>query len=190
MFEIYTNTHGYNYYYDDEPPDEIETDKHILHFRRCDIICKASIKYPNAKWFVWVDSDVYVNNYSMKVEDQIDLSDERILYHLFHENGWGCYPINTGVKFVNRDAIRYEEEVWSLRRTKPWTDFPFEQKTIYEHVLPQIPGQFIIHDPYVLNCITQAYPDKVPQSLFAHMCAYDTERRNNMMSQVPIPGEN
>lgn len=184
-FEKYTKMHGYNYYYDEEPV-VTETDKHVLHFRRCSIICKASVEYPNAKWFVWVDSDVYVNNYLMKVEDQLNLNDSSILYHLFHENNWGCYPINTGVKFVNRNALKYEEETWSLRNTEPWRQFPYEQKTIYEHILPKITGKYIIHDPYVLNCITQAYPDMVPSCLFAHMCAYTTEERNQIIRDMVI----
>jgi len=186
LFEAYTKMHGYNYYYD-EDAEVSETDTHVLHFRRCSIICKASLQYPNAVWFVWVDSDVYVNNFSMKVEDQLDLTDTRILYHLFHENNWGCYPINTGVKFVHRDAIKYEAEMWELRNTDPWNTFPFEQKTVYEYVLPKIPDQYIIHDPYILNCITQAYPDRVPGSLFAHMCAYPKEERNAIIRNVPMP---
>jgi len=127
-FQKYTNLHGYGFYYDEDVPDQ--TDVHCLHFMRCESIRKASIKYPEAQWFVWVDSDVYVNKYDLKVETQIDLTNDNILYHLFHEAPWGCYPINTGVKFVNRKALEYESCVWELRNTHPWNTFPFEQKTI------------------------------------------------------------
>lgn len=186
-FEKYTKLRGYGFYYDEEEP--LEENKNIKshHYRRCVSIRKASMLYPDAKWFVWVDSDVYVNNYSARVEDMIDLSDEHILYHLFHENDWGQYQINTGVKFVHRDAIHWEDRVWELRNTDPWTQYPFEQKVIYEYVLPQIgEHRYIIHDPYVLNCIIKAYPDKVSRSVFAHMCACTEEERNNIMREVYI----
>jgi hypothetical protein len=182
--EKYVEKHGYHFYYSDEDPDD--TAQNVLHFYRCSIIKKASIQYPDAKWFIWLDSDVYVNNYDMKVEDQLNLLDSNILYHLFHERDWGCYPINTGVKFVNRDALEYEDIVWSLRNTHPWNTFPWEQKTIYEYVLPQIPGRYIIHDPYILNCIIKAYPDKVKDALFVHMCGTPVEERNSIAENIII----
>jgi|LauGreDrversion4_2_1035121.scaffolds.fasta_scaffold53678_2 hypothetical protein len=188
-FAKYTAKHGYGFYYDEA--DAIRTedaDMRSLHYRRCVSIQKAAAEYPAAKWFVWVDSDVYVNNYSVKVEDVIDLTDYSILYHLFHEDGgWGQFPINTGVKFVNREAIEWERVVWELRNTDPWTQYPFEQKTIYEYVLPCIGSErYRIHDPYLLNCITKAYPEKVERSVFAHMCACTEEERNLIMRNVYI----
>lgn len=187
-FEKYAKLRGYKFYYDEEEPEGVDKDQKNLHYRRCVCILKASRLYLDAKWFVWVDSDVYVNNYSAKVEDIIDLDNENILYHLFHENGgWGQFPINTGVKFVNRNALVCEETVWSLRNTVPWTHYPFEQKTIYEYILPQIgEDKYIIHDPYLLNCIIKAYPDKVDDCVFAHMCASTEEERNQIMRSVYI----
>ena len=194
-FTKYTNKHGYGFYYDEEEPNVTGEDKEdsnatmrALHYRRCVSIQKAAAEYPAAKWFVWVDSDVYVNNYAVKVEDVIDLTDYSILYHLFHEDGgWGQFPINTGVKFVNREALEWEAMVWELRDTDPWTQYPFEQKTVYEYVLPRIGSdRYKIHDPYVLNCITKAYPDKVERSVFAHMCACTEEERNSIMRSVYI----
>jgi hypothetical protein len=185
-FEKYTNLHGYRFYYDEEEPE----DKYVseLHYRRCVSIQKASVLYPDAKWFVWVDSDVYVNDYGVKVEDVLDLTDDRILYHLFHEDGgWGQFPINTGVKFVNREALEWEKTTWELRNMEPWNQYPFEQKTIYEYVLPRIGiDRYIIHDPYLLNCIIKAYPDRVEKSIFAHMCASSEEERNNIMRGVYV----
>lgn len=180
-FEKYTSMHGYGFYYDIDIPSDTRT--HILHFRRCDSIRKASILFPNADWFIWVDSDVYVNK-SIKVENLIDLNNNNILYHLFHESPWGVYPINTGVKFVNKKAICFENEVWNLRDTHPWNTFPFEQKTIYEYILPKISGQYIIHDPYVLNCIIKAYPDKIKDALFVHMCGTSENERNDIMEKI------
>ena len=179
----YCSLNKYNFYYDDEPA--IETERHHLHFKRCESLRKASETYPNSTWYVWLDSDVYVNKYSLKIEKCIDLS-EPMLYHLFHEKPWGCYPINTGVKFVHRDAIQYEKEIWSLRNTDPWNKFPFEQKTTYEYILPKIAGQYKIHSPHVLNCIIKAYPSLVSRALFVHMCAMSTDERNKHMSKILI----
>ncbi len=179
-FENYTSRHGYGFYYEESEP--LETEHHALHFRRCEIIQNAFIKYPSAQWFVWVDSDVYVNRPELTLESQIDLSDTSILYHLFHERPWSC-PINTGVKIVNRDALELEQEVWDLRNTPPWNQFPFEQKTIAEYILPKIPGKYIIHDPYVLNCITQLYKKKIKKALFVHMCAIPNKERNAIMAE-------
>ena len=129
-----------------------------------------------------------MNDYGVKVEDVLDLTDNRILYHLFHEaGGWGQFPINTGVKFVNREALEWEKTTWELRNTEPWNQYPFEQKTIYEYVLPLIGiDRYIIHDPYLLNCIIKAYPDRVEKSIFAHMCASSEEERNNIMRGVYV----
>lgn len=99
---------------------------------------------------------------------------------MFHEAPWGCYPINTGVKFVNRKALHFEEEIWEVRNTSPWNEFPFEQKTLYEYILPKLtPEQYKIHDPYKLNCIIKAYPNKIKDALLLHMCAMTAEERNN-----------
>jgi hypothetical protein len=187
-FEKYTEKKNYGFYYDEDEPSIEEKTMRSLHYRRCVSIQKAADIFLTAKWFVWIDSDVYVNNYNVKVEDVIDLTDDRILYHLFHEDGgWGQFPINTGVKFVRREALKWENTVWELRNTFPWTQYPFEQKTIYEYVLPQIgKDQYKIHDPYLLNCLTKAYPDKVERSVFVHMCACTEEERNSIMRSVYI----
>lgn len=176
--------HGYNYYFSKDEPED--TSKSGLHFHRSLIIQKASSIYTNVTWFVWLDSDVFVNNYHLRIQDQIDLTDNNIMYHLFHENNWGCYPINTGVKFVHRNAVQYEKQVWALKDTHPWNIFPYEQKTVYEYVLPKIPNQYIIHDPYVLNCIIKAYPSKVANALFVHMCAMTESERNDFIRRVTI----
>jgi len=180
IMQNYALLHKYDFYYEEDAP--CETYMSSLHFMRCESIRKASIKYPDAKWFIWVDSDVYVNfrNENLPIENFIDLSNENILYHLFHESPWGSFPINTGVKFVNRKALKYEEEMWELRNTSPWNTFPFEQKTLYEHILPKLNNdEYIIHDPYTLNCIIKAYPNKIKNALLIHMCAMTTEERNN-----------
>jgi hypothetical protein len=180
IIQDYASFHKYDFYYDEDEP--IETYNSSLHFRRCESIRKASLKFPNANWYLWLDSDVYVNFRieNARIEEFINLNDNNKLYHLFHESPWGSYPINTGVKFVNKKALKFEEEVWELRNTAPWNEFPFEQKTIYEYILPKLTSdQYIIHDPYKLNCIIKAYPRKIKDALFLHMCAMTTEDRNN-----------
>lgn len=193
--EAYTARHGYGFYYDTEVPTE--TEKHHLHYRRCLSIDKASYVFPGAKWFVWVDSDVFVNRAHVPIESQIDLTNPHILYHLFHERPWS-FPINTGVKIVNRDALAIEREVYSLRNTAPWNEFPYEQKTMAEHILPKINGYYVIHDHYVLNYILYQPEVKDVHSpanaLFIHMCTRTTEERNRIMrivtEEVRIPAEN
>ena len=180
--EKYTKIHGYSFYYEEEEP--IEKEMHQLHCYRSYVVQKCAKVFPDALWYIWVDSDVYVNNYDMKIEEHIDLNSNDILYHLFHEYPWGCYPINTGVKFIHKNALKYEEEIWSLRNTSPWVEFPFEQKITYEHILPKIVGKYTISDPYVLNCIIKGYPDKMKDALLHHMCnIYETER-NNIMKKL------
>ena len=183
----YTEKHNYGFFYDN---NEIkETYVSSLHFNRCQTLSDAAKKFPNAKWFVWVDSDVYVNPYknNLSLESQIDLTNEDILYHIFHEAPWGIYPINTGVKIVNIKAIKYEEEMWELRNTRPWNEFPYEQKTLYEYILPKLDKtQYTINDPYILNCIIPAYPDKINNALFLHMCSWDENKRNEYIKHINI----
>ena len=45
-------------------------------------------------------------------------------------------------------------------------------------------NQYIIHDPYKLNCIIKAYPDKVKDAHFIHLCAMTTEQRNNFIDAL------
>lgn len=182
LFQNYTNRHGYGFYYDDEAPPIDDREMHQLHYRRCLSILKAWKKFPSARWFVWVDSDVLVTKPDVRVESCIDLSDTSIQYHLFHEKPWD-FPINTGVKFVNRDALFYESTIHAMRNTKPWNQFPYEQKAIAEYVIPKLDGKYIIHDPYVLNHILyQVRPEHhdPKDALFVHLCARSTEQRNNI----------
>lgn len=185
--EKYAIMHNYGFYYDNNEITETYTSS--LHFIRCRTLTNAAAEFPDAKWFVWVDSDVYVNLHQshLSLESQINLTNEDVLYHTFHESPWGCYPINTGVKIVNAKAIKYEEEMWNLRNTSPWNKFPYEQKTLYEYIFPRLnKTQYTINDPYILNCIIQAYPQHVPNALFIHMCAMNESERNNYIRQQII----
>ena len=193
--EGYSDRHGYGFYYDVEVP--VETEKHQLHYRRCVSLEKASHVFPTARWFVWVDSDVFVNRPDVPFETEINLKNPYILYHLFHERPWS-FPINTGVKIVNRDAIAIEREIYNLRNTAPWNEFPYEQKTLAEHILPKIGGYYNIHDPYTLNYILYQPETKNTHSphnaVFIHMCTRTTEERNRIMKirmdEQRIPLEN
>jgi galactosyl transferase GMA12/MNN10 family len=177
--EHYCSIHGYQLYYDEIPPTEIGI--HHLHYRRCVILGRAALKYPNAKWFVWLDSDVWVNRVDLKIESAIDLSDTNILYHLFHEKPWE-YPVNTGVKFVSREAIKIESHIWELRNEKRWRKFPFEQKIMCEKIIPQYSNRIIIHSPYILNCIDRLYP--VQNAVFVHLCHRSENFRNGFMNEL------
>lgn len=191
----YTKRHGYGFYYDEETPTE--TEKHQLHYRRCVSLQKASYVFPNSKWFVWVDSDVFVNRYELPIETVINLQNQYMLYHLFHENPWP-FPINTGVKIVNRNALVIESEIYNLRNTPPWNEFPYEQKNLAERVLPTIKGYYKIHDPYILNYILYQPITKdiynANDAVFVHMCTRTTEERDSIMRIVSeehrIPEEN
>lgn len=196
QFEAYTTRHGYGFYYDEEEPTE--TLPHQLHYRRCVSLGKAADAYPDSKWFVWVDSDIFVNLPWVRIETEIDMSNPHILYHLFHEKPWD-FPINTGVKIVNRDAMNIEKEIHFLRNTAPWNEFPYEQKTTYEHILPKIRGYYRIHDPYRLNFIL--YQKKIgdppiEEAVFVHMCGRGGFRRDHIMrslietGRVPPADEN
>ena len=55
---------------------------------------------------------------------------------------------------------------------------------MYEYILPKIVGNYMIHDPYVLNCIIKAYPDKMNDALFHHMCNMTETERNEIMKQI------
>jgi hypothetical protein len=152
-------------------------------------LSNAAKKFPHATWFVWFDSDVYVNprNAHLSIESQINLTDENILFHTFHESPWGCYPINTGVKIVHRQAMKYEDEMWDLRYTDPWKQFPYDQKALYEYIFPKLdPSQYTINDPHMLNCILHAYPQHVHASLFVHMCGMSEKDRNSHINDVGI----
>jgi hypothetical protein len=101
----YCNIHKYDFYYDEVEPAEKEV--YALHYRRCEILKRASIKFPNAKWYVWLDTDIFAYRMDLRIESAIDLSNSNILYHLFHEKPWD-YKVNTGVKIVNHKAIKIE----------------------------------------------------------------------------------
>lgn len=166
----YCKNHNYELYYDAETEVPLEVSE--LHFRRCLILCKAQEKFPNVDWYIWLDTDIYPKMLSQPIESCIDLSDFRILYHLFHEKPWD-YPVNTGVKIVNRKAIPLEKEVYSKRFNCP---FPFEQKIMADYILPKYREQIKIHDPNQLNCIYGLH--NMDEALFLHVCNKTELERN------------
>jgi len=197
--EHYCSLHNYDLYYDEVEP--IEKEVHHLHYRRCDIMQRASLMFPDASWFVWLDTDIFVNRMDIKIESLIDLSDENILYHLFYENptndprGWDfkydvndTHNVNTGVKFVSREGIKTELEIWGLRNDEVWKKFPYEQKVMIEKIIPENFDRIKIHNQYVLNCIEKFHP--VQEGLFVHICGRKEEFRNQMMREVLKNGLN
>lgn len=184
--EYYCSLHKYNFYYDTVEPSEKEV--YHLHFRRCDILKRAAIEFPNAKWFVWLDTDIFVNRMDLSIESVIDLSDTNILYHLFYETEKNKIIVNTGVKFVSKEAISIESEIWDLRNDDLWKQFPYEQKVINEKIIPEYSDRIMIHDPHILNCIDSIYPIKA--GLFVHLCARTNEYRNTVMNLLIEKGLN
>ena len=174
----YCQLHQYDFYYDEIEP--IEKEVHSLHYRRCEILKRASLKFPEAKWYVWLDTDIFVYRTDLRIESAIDLSDPNILYHLFHEKPWN-YCVNTGVKFVNHKAIEIESRIWQLRNEFKWKQYPYEQKVMCDKIIPENNNQIKIHDPNILNCIEKLYPIK--DAIFVHMCYRPERERNKMMRE-------
>lgn len=177
----YCSMHQYDFHYDEVEP--IEKEVHALHYRRCEILQRAASRFPHAKWYVWLDTDIFVYRIDLRIESVIDLSDTNILYHLFHEKPL-TFCVNTGVKFVNRNAIKIESYIWQLRQNEAWKQFPYEQLVMCNKIIPRYLDRIIIHNPHILNCIEQFYPIK--NALFVHMCGRTEKFRNNMMSKQPI----
>jgi hypothetical protein len=184
--DYYCSLHNYDFYYDEQQPTEIEL--HHLHFRRCDILKRASHKFPNGKWFVWLDTDIFVNRMNTTIESVIDLSDTNILYHFFYETEKNKFSVNTGVKFVSKEGINIESEIWNLRNDDLWKKFPYEQKVINEKIIPQYSDRIIIHEPHILNCLDRLYP--IEDGLFVHLCARTNEYRNKIMDLLMEKGLN
>ena len=194
ILEYYCSLHNYDLYYDEVEP--VDKEVHHLHYRRCDILQRASIKFPNAKWYIWLDTDIFVNRMGVRIESVIDLSDDNVLYHLFYERPNKEYPnvwsfpydiqttnkINSGVKFVSREAIKIESDIWELRNDEKWKKFPHEQKVMVEKIIPENFDRIVIHEPYVLNCIEQHFP--VKDGLFVHLCGRDESFRNKFMDKL------
>lgn len=170
ILATYAQVHGYDFYYDDETPVPRVVSE--LHFRRCLLLQKARAAAPTANWFIWLDTDIYVQAIDRRIEEFIELNNPSIKYHLFHERPWG-YPVNSGVKIVHRDAIPWEGEIYARREGCP---FPFEQRVVIEYIIPTYGPQVQIHDPERLNCIYGTHEHQ--EALFVHVCNKSEEKRN------------
>ena len=170
LLKIYAKNQGYGFYYDSITPVPLEVPE--LHFRRCLVLVKAREAFPNAEWYVWIDTDIYVQDINKRIEDFIDLEQPNILYHLFNEKPW-TYPVNTGIKIINQSVISVEEEIYEMRHGVP---HPFEQKVVIDYILPKYKDQVVIHDPYELNCIYGKHDTS--KALFVHVCSRSEVNRN------------
>ena len=198
--DYYCSLNDYDFYYDELEP--LEKEIHQLHYRRCDILKRASLRFPDAKWFVWLDTDVFANRMDLRIEETIDLSDRNILYHLFYEKPEKDYPhvwdfkyeietknkVNTGVKFVSQEAIKIEADIWDLRNDKMWKRFPYEQRVMVEKIIPENLDRIVIHQPYVLNCFQYFYP--IQNALFVHLCGRSEIYRKNFIKSLLKNGLN
>jgi hypothetical protein len=166
----YARLHNYSLHYDFETP--VPRIVSELHFRRCILLKKASELFPECDWFVWLDTDIYIQSMEKRIEEYIDLSDPTVLYHLFHEQPWK-FPVNTGVKFVHRNAIHWEDEIYSRRKE---CAYPYEQKVVIDYILPTYTGQVKIHDPQQLNSIYRLHNHQ--EALFVHVSNLNEVNRN------------
>jgi hypothetical protein len=166
----YAKLHGYDFFYDADTP--VPQQVHELHFRRCVILRRAQQAFPAADWYIWLDTDIYVQQRSLRIEEVIDLDDPSILYHLFHEKPWQ-YPVNTGVKLVHRSAIHWEDEIYARRHG---CTFPYEQRVVCEYILPTYGQQVRIHDPDRMNCLYGIHRHQ--EALFVHVCFKPEMARN------------
>ncbi len=170
VLQEYAAIHKYDLYYDSETPVP-----HLipeLHFRRCLLLKKAGEMFPDAEWYIWLDTDIYIQAMDKRIEEFFNLSDPTILYHVFNEKPWG-YPVNTGVKLVHRNALHWEDEIYGLREN---CDFPYEQKLVIEYIVPKYGDQVLIHDPETMNCLYGTHDHT--KALFVHVCSRSQVNRN------------
>jgi len=191
--EAYAKLHGYNVYHEPATafPGDVEKSYH-KHFWRSLVVQHAAKAYPEAQWFVWLDSDIYINSArkDTRLEDLLEF-DPFMLYYTTHEKPWGIDLINTGFKVVNRNALCYEQEIWESRDTIPWNTFTFEQLTLWNKIFPRIPGRFCIKENKELNCIIKAYkssPHILAKGVFMHMCNMTREERDEWAEQARANG--
>lgn len=170
ILKEYSECHQYDFYYDSETPVPNQIPE--LHFRRCLLLKKASAAFPDAEWYIWLDTDIYIQAMEKRIEEFIDLSDPKILYHVFNEKPWG-FPVNTGVKLVNRKAIHWEDEIHGLREN---CTFPYEQKLVIDYIVPKYRSQVVIHDPETMNCLYGQHDHEA--ALFVHVCSRSRVNRN------------
>lgn len=166
----YALTNKYDLFYDGHT--SVPMEDYELHFRRSLIILMAAEAFPNAEWYMWIDTDIYPRHLNWRIEDQIDLNTPGIIYHLFHEYPWH-FQVNTGVKLVHKSALHIEKEIYRRRQE---FKYPFEQRAMSEYVIQNYPKQCLIHDPEKLNCIYDIHDRK--KGLFIHVCARKMPDRN------------
>ncbi len=170
ILAAYAQHHRYDFFYDRLTPCPMKTAD--LHFRRCLLLQKAAASIEEVDWFVWVDTDIYVKEFNARIEKYINLDDKNILYHVFHEKPWN-FPINTGVKFVHRKAIKWEKEIYSFKDETP---YPFEQKVVIERIFPKYRTQIKVHDPDHLNCLKWVHDED--SAIFVHLAGRSNSLRN------------
>ncbi|RIW14620.1 hypothetical protein D0X99_13850 [Algoriphagus lacus] len=170
VLKEYAAMHQYDLYYDAETPVPMIVSE--LHFRRCLLLKKAREVFPDAEWYIWLDTDIYIQAMDKHIEEFIDLSDPSILYHVFNEKPYH-FPVNTGVKLVHRNAIHWEDEIYAQRENCP---FPYEQKIVIDYILPKYRDKVIVHDPETMNCLYGTHDHNA--ALFVHVCGRSEVNRN------------
>ena len=182
--EAYAKRHGYQFFYSDEEPTGEDKTKSAVMYRKTWIVQRAAEVFPDAIWFVWLDSDMYVKNADISLHSLLPLTvDNRILYHVTHERPHGIDLINAGFKCVHRDALPYEQQQWTVRNTAPWNEAFYDQKALARLIFPQLAGRFWVHEWSKLNCMIfnaerSNRKDLIDSALFVHMCGMSSDDRN------------
>lgn len=166
----YATIHQYDLYYDSETPVPKVVSE--LHFRRCVLLKKASEAFPDAEWYIWLDTDIYIQAMDKRIEEFVDLSDPKILAHYYNEKPYK-FPVNTGVKLIHRSVIHWEDEIYAQRENCP---FPYEQKVVIDYIVPKYGDRLLIHDPDTMNCIYGTHDHE--KALFVHVCGRSEVNRN------------
>lgn len=161
----YCLIHGYNFYLSITVP--YNDDIILRYFMKLKVIEEAIIAFPETEWFLWLDSDIYIENYDMKIEENIDFSG-KTKYHFFHEKPWG-FKLNSGVRFIHKSDIQHELSIFSFYETGKYSEkTAYEQGAIIDY-LSNIKDEYLIHDPYILNCIYFIHKKYVKRALFIHL---------------------
>jgi hypothetical protein len=185
--QAYAKLHKYSFFGANQSDFPGDTKKsYQFHYWRSYIIQEAAAKFPLAKWFLWLDSDIYVNNKTKdtKLEDLVDLNPE-MLYYTTHERPMGIDLVNTGFKLVNRNALEFEKIIWECRENKPI--HTCEQYVLWKKIFPLIYGKFCILPTEKLNCIIKHFRNNsqvLENGLFMHMCSIYQEDRDVLIEDA------
>jgi hypothetical protein len=131
--ECYAKQHGYSFFADVRPPDEmINLIQPKLHFTwyKIYLLLKLMLDEANKhiKYFFWVDGDALVLDMSLELQEYITKGNNKDL--IIAEDMHTCCLINAGVFFIKHSpwSLSLLQDVWEC--TKYNEVFYYEQSTI------------------------------------------------------------